>query len=192
MGRSEARKELRMHLTEFNRIWSAVYGYPAWSVKQGYGSFLTLEFGQPELRIREPALASRDASEHVRKFLERRLVTVTGNWHLWIYCCNWLITLGGKEAAESESPDEVIAFATRRLDGQKLLSVARGTTPGSWVFAFDLGGELKTRPSGDDPAVEQWMLYERTSGNVLSVRADDHCSYGAGNRTVGDHEWNPI
>jgi hypothetical protein len=118
-----------MDLTDFNRIWSAVWGHPAWSVKKGYGSFLTLEFGPPALRIREPRLASPDTSEPVRELQGRRLVTVTGKWHLWIYCCNWSIALSGKEVARSESPDDDIAFGTQRLDGQKLLSVARARRP---------------------------------------------------------------
>lgn len=115
---------------------------------------------------------------------------MTGSWHLWIYCCNWSIALSGNEATDSESPADAIAFATERLDGQKLLSVARGSTPGSRAFAFDLGGELKTWPYGDDPSDEQWLLYERASGNVLTVRADGLCSYGAGSRTPDDEEWN--
>lgn len=125
-----------MNSTDFDRIWSAVYGHPAWSVKKGHGSFLTLEFGPPALRIREPELASPDASERVRELAGRRLVTVTGSWRLWIYCCNWSIELNGKELAHSESPDDDITFAAEQLDGQKLLSVGRGTTPSSWVFAF--------------------------------------------------------
>ncbi|QGZ65580.1 hypothetical protein [Paraburkholderia acidisoli] len=178
-----------MDFTEFERIWSAVYGHPAWSVKKGHGSFLTLEFGPPSLRIREPGLASPDASEKVRELLGRRQVTVTGNWRLWIYCCNWSIELGGKEVAHNESPDDDITFAAQRLDGQKLLSVARGSTPSSWVFAFDLSGVLRTWPYDNDLSVEQWLLYERDSGDVLSVRADGLYSYGAGSRSPKDEVW---
>jgi hypothetical protein len=144
------------------------------------------------LQIREPKLASPKASEKVRENLGRRRVTVTGSWHLWIYYCNWSITLSGKEVAHNESSVDDITFATQRLDGQKLLSVSRGTTPGSWVFAFDLGGELKTWPYGEDPSDEQWLLYERDSGDVLSVRADGLCSYGAGSRLPENEVWERI
>lgn len=182
-----------MDINDFNRIWSAVYGHPAWSVKHGHGSFLTLEFGQPELEIREPQVVTRpDASERVRERLARRTVTVTGRWHLWIYCCNWSLTSNGKDAAHSESSDDDIEFATQRLDGQKLLAVSPGETPGSWVFAFDLGGELKTWPYGDDPSNEQWFLFERESGNVLSVREDGLCSYGLADTPRGDEKWTPV
>lgn len=175
-------KDREMNFIEFDRIWSAVYGHPAWSVRKGHGSFLTLEFGSPTLHIREPRTALPNASEKVRELAARRLVTVTGNWHLWIYCCSWSIELSGKEAAHSESPGDDITFAAERLDGQKLLSVGYGTMPSSWMFAFDLGGVLKTWPYDEDPSDEQWLLYERDSGDVLSVRADGLCSYGSGSR----------
>jgi hypothetical protein len=162
-------------------------------VTHGHGSFITLEFGQPELQIIEPRIMARaDASERVRERLARRTVTVTGRWHLWIYCCNWSLTLNGKEAVHNESSDGDIKFATERLDGQKLLSVSRGETPGSWGFAFDLGGALITWPYGDDPSYEQWFLFERESGNVLSVREDGLCSYAPADTPSGDEKWTPV
>lgn len=181
-----------LDLADFNRIWAPVYGHPAWLVRKGHGSFLTLEFGTPELQTREPDVSSLASSERVRALAARRLVTVTGSWHLWIYCCHWSITLNGEELAWSESPDDAITLATRGIDGQKLLSVERGANPQSWVFGFDLGGELKTRPYGDDPSVEQWFLYERDSGNVLAARADGLISYGPGTLRLEDATWHSL
>lgn len=168
-----------MDSTQFEQIWSAVYGRPAWLVKKGHGSFLTFEFGEPALRIREPRPPLDDVCERVRERLSQRQVTVYGAWRLWIYCCHWSIAQSGKELAHSESPDDEIVLSTQRLDGQKLLSVAPGTAPGSWVFSFDLGGELKTWPYDDDPSYVQWHLFERASSRVLSARADGHCTYGS-------------
>lgn len=168
-----------MDSTQFEQIWSAVYGRPAWLVKKGHGSFLTFEFGEPSLRIREPRPPLGNVSERVRERLSQRLVMVTGEWRLWIYCCHWSIAQSGRDLAHSESPDDQIAFSTQRLDGQKLLSVVPGTAPGSWVFSFDLGGELKTWPYGDDPSDEQWHLFDRASSRVFSARADGRLVYGA-------------
>ncbi|WP_179235047.1 MULTISPECIES: hypothetical protein [unclassified Burkholderia] len=183
---------MESEVTEINRVWSAVYAHPAWSVKQGHGSFLTIEFGQPELQIREPMDARPEASPKVRESLARRLVTVTGNWHLWIYCCKWVISANGTDIARSESSDSVIALATQKIDGQKILSVTQGASPGSWVFSFDLGGEIRTHPYNEDPLVEQWYLFERESGKVLAVRADDRFSYEHGNIAPDNKIWNPI
>jgi hypothetical protein len=46
---------------------------------------------------------------------------------------------------------------------------------------FDLGGKLATWPYGDDPADEQWHLYDRRTGNVLTARADGTWSYHPAN-----------
>lgn len=185
-------KTLEMDAVEFDRLWSPIHDYPAWGVKQGHGSFLTLEFGQPELRIREPVVAPPDASAKTRARCARRLVTVTGYWHLWIYCCNWQITLNGTLAAHSESPDGRIAFAASRLDGRKLVAVTRDTHVGAWAFSFDPGGMLRTSPYWDDPTVEQWYLFDRGTGNVLSVRADDFASYGPGCLDPREENWIPL
>ncbi|MDS0793506.1 hypothetical protein NUV26_15175 [Burkholderia pseudomultivorans] len=181
-----------MNHADFNRIWAAVYGNPAWSVRKGHGSFLTLEFGPPAHLIREPERTSPEASERVRELAARRRVTVTGRWHLWIYCCNWLIAQDDKELAHSESPDDVMTFATQRIDGQKLVSVERGARPHSWLFNFDLGGQLRTWPYDDDLSCEQWFLHERDSGNVLAARADGLISYGPATRTAKDEDWTPM
>jgi hypothetical protein len=136
--------------------------------------------------------ASPDAAEKVRARLARRQVHVTGRWHLWIYCCHWSILIDGREAAHDESPDDSIRTAVERLDGQRITSVSEGPTPGSWSFTFDLGGELRTSPYGEDPTYEQWMLFERESGWVLTVRADNQYFYGPGNQHPEDISWKPI
>ena len=50
-----------------NDIFQPLYGKPCWQVKQGYGSFLTFEFGEPHLHIREPRQVSDQVSEKVKK-----------------------------------------------------------------------------------------------------------------------------
>ncbi|MBN3728806.1 hypothetical protein [Burkholderia sp. Ac-20379] len=181
-----------MALEDINRIWVPVYGHPAWSVKQGHGSFLAFEFGSPSLRIREPASASPHASERVKASMARRRVQVVGNWHLWIYCCHWVISFHGKEMAHSESPNTMIGLAVELLDGQKLVSAARGAEQGSWLFTFDLGGALRTWSYGEDPTDEQWLLYERESGRVLTVRSDDHYAYSREDERPENTRWLPI
>jgi len=177
---------------EIDRILAAVYGNYAWAVKQGHGSFLTVEFGMPSLQIREPMDVPPQASMQSRSGLQRRRVNVVGKWHLWIHCCNWSISFMGGEAAHSESSREAIASATEQLDGQRLSSVRRHSAQGTWTFTFDLGGELTTWPYGDDPLEEQWLFYEGQSGRVLTVRADDCYSYGPGNQRPDDIVWSAI
>ncbi|NVD27313.1 hypothetical protein HUO14_05285 [Parasphingorhabdus flavimaris] len=134
---------------------------PAWGVKKGHGSFLTFEFGEPKLEVVESKLADG-------KF--RRNAHVHGDWHLWIYCCNWRIFQLDEQIAWSESDDKLIGKATAILNGQKLTSVTVEPQQGSSAFIFDLGGKLETWSYGDDPTDEQWMFYG--PAKVLGYRAD--------------------
>jgi hypothetical protein len=174
-----------------DRIWTEIYGNPAWSVKKGHGSFLTFEFGAPSLQIREPIAVPTHTSARTRTTPVRR-VDVVGAWQLWIYCCNWSISFDSSKFAHSESPDSVINSATERLDGQQITALTRGAVRGTWIFSFDLGGKLETWPYGEDPTDEQWLLYERESGHVLVARADDSVSYGSGSERADDHMWHSL
>lgn len=136
-----------------------------------------MEFGQPQLRIREPLLAPVGASSRVRAALERRLVVVGGEWHLWFYRCEWSVRKGDVVVGDSTSRPR-IDRAARFLDGQKLVEVVLGPRGARTRLVFDLGAELDTRPV--DRTGEQWLLYE-PSGHVLTLRADRKVSYGPGN-----------
>lgn len=167
-------------------LFRPLIGLPCWNVKQGYGSFLTFEFGEPSLATREP----RDiphASSRVREVFARRLVTVHGQWHLWIYCCGWQIRLRGEGLADDESSDDKIAAACGALDGQALQQVTLGPYVGWTQFHFDLGGMLTTRPY-EDELEEKWMLYCR-DGNVYTYRSDGTASFGPGTRKPHEEQW---
>ena len=56
-----------------------------------HGSFVTLEFGEPHLEVREPRDAEPDTSPKLRELFARRNVTIRGEWHLWVYCSSWSI-----------------------------------------------------------------------------------------------------
>jgi hypothetical protein len=173
----------------FEISFARVYGKPCWGVKQGYGSFLTMEFGKPHLVIREPIVASAKASEKVRANLATRGAYVRGDWHLWIYCCTWEVLFNGKQVAHNESSDSRIVRAANFLNGQKLVRfslVPRGTR---CVFEFDLGGVLKTWPYSRTD--EQWLLYEPT-GTVLVLRADKRYSHSRSNRPEDQEKWKSI
>ncbi|WP_175997717.1 hypothetical protein [Burkholderia stabilis] len=180
-----------MNAADFDRIWPTICDTPAWSVTKGQGSFLTFEFGQPELEVREPRAGSPDLSAAARDRLASRRVTVAGNGHLWICYCHWSIALDGRELAHSESRSGDIAAAAQRLDGQILQSLAPGAEPGAWAFDFDLRGKLTTWPYGDDPSDEQWHLFDRRSGNVLTAQADGTWSYGPANDPPGERPFGP-
>ena len=152
----------------FDRAFRRIYGKPCWGVRPGHGSFLTFEFGKPHLEVREPIVASKGASARVRESLGRRLTYVRGEWHLWIYCCNWEVPSHGKRIADSSTKRKT-RVAADVLNGQKLLGVSIVSRKVHSVFKFDLGATLRTWPL--DHEREQWLLYE-PSKQVLVLRAD--------------------
>lgn len=145
-------------MEEINNLFAPMVGQLVWQVRRGIGSFLTLDPGMPHLSIREPIEPRASRSPKVRRNLMRRGVYVTGDWHLWVQYGDWVLsTFAG--ALTSEDPagspsDECL----RDLDGQRFLSVESGSTRGSCVFRFDLGGVLEIRPSTEIPD-DQWSLY---------------------------------
>lgn len=103
----------------FEETFSSIYGKPAWRVSPGWGSFLTLEFGDPHLEVREPVAAKGNVSERVKKERARRRVFIHGDWHLWINCCDWEVTSGGNLVGRSTAARS-IQTAADFLDGPKI------------------------------------------------------------------------
>lgn len=153
-------------------IFAPLYGLPCWNAKSGYGSFLTMEFGEPHLEIREPRVAPPGASERLQRDLAQRRVCVRGAWHLWIYDCEWHVYTGDTLIGDSDlqgTTKERINLAAAELNGQKLTRVTIDPQRGASVFHFDLGSRLETQPDG--PNTKQWYLYQ-PDGNVLTYRSD--------------------
>jgi hypothetical protein len=173
----------------FERAFAKLYGKPCWGVTQGYGSSLTLEFGEPHLEIREPIVAGPRATKRVRAILAKRGAVLHGDWHLWIYCCDWEVTHKGKRIGSSASSDAQIQCAAHALNGEKLVRFTLLPRGMQSIFEFDLGGVLKTSPYSKKD--EQWLLYEPT-GKVLSLRADKRYSHVPRNRPESKTKWRSI
>lgn len=156
-------------------------GLPAWNVKQGHGSFLTFEFGEPKLEIEE---------RHSPEKGIRRSAHVRGQWHLWIYCCHWRVLQHGTQLAWSEDADDIIGCATATLGGQKLINASVATDQGRSTFTFDLGGLLETWPFGDDPTREQWIIMSHTE--AFAFRADGTYSWGPSDMSPDLVRWSPL
>ena len=172
--------------------FSPLYGLPCWNVKPGHGSFLTLDFGEPRLEFREPREAEHSRSLKIKNLYARRLVTLHGDWHLWVYCCYWNFFLNGRFVGDSNS-EKGIQKTVVELNGQKLVRATANQLPGHSVFEFDLGGRLTTRPydkSYEGPSI-QWMLFE-PSGDVLSLRGDGLYSHQPGSTPPNEERWQSL
>lgn len=95
-----------------------VLGRPSWLVRRGHGSFVTMEFGEPEVDVREPRLMPVFIEGAPAK-TNQRYSFVGGEWHLWIYCCRWSLTLDGVQLAHCESDDLTMARALRQTIGKR-------------------------------------------------------------------------
>ena len=155
--------------------FSPIMHLPAWNVRKGHGSVFWVEFGEPRLDIREPVAASSSAPEKVRKLLQRRRVTPVGTWTLWIDYCDWEISLHGEPKAHSEASELEIDEGMRAIDGQKLVAAVVGPE-GTSTFEFDLGGGISTRPYGEGPGDEQWLLFA-PGERVLLFSANGLCRW---------------
>jgi hypothetical protein len=168
-------------------VFKNLHGIPSWNVHRGYGTFLTMEFGKPHLEIREP-IESKASSKRVRDHFARRMVTVRGDWHLWIYCCRWKVFEESRLVGDCTS-NRRIDRAAHLLDGQALVNVESTSRGTRWVFTFDLGARLETRPY--NRISEQWLLYE-PKGKCLCVSANGRFSYGPANQSPDKERWRPI
>ena len=156
-------------------------GLPAWNVKQGRGSFLTFEFGEPKLEIK---------AQHSREKGIRRSAHVHGRWHLWIYCCHWRVLQHGTQLARSEDVSNVIGRATAKLNGQKLIDASVAPNEGRSTFTFDLGGSIETWPYEDDPTDEQWLIL--SDAEALGFRGNGTYSSGSSDRSSDLERWFPL
>lgn len=174
-------KSMAGHPPPLETFISPVLGLPAWNVQQGHGSFLTFEFGEPNLVVYEYESERRGF---------RRNAYVRGEFHLWIYCCNWRALQDGKQTAFSEDSIEVIRTAAVNFNGQKLISIDVIPENGRSVFHFDLGGKLETWPYGDETTEEQWMIHAPTE--AFSFRADGQYSIGSLDDPCNEAFWHPL
>ena len=155
-----------------------IVGLPAWGAKQGYGSFLSFEFGPPELVVKEQLSESRG---------RWRQAYVLGRWRVWIYCCEWRFSAHQEQIAWSEDTREDIERAAAVLNGQILRRVRIEPETGKSRFEFDLGGVLETWPVGDDPNEEQWFIY--APEEVFGYRADGCYSKQPADTPRSEERW---
>ena len=166
-------------LTDF---FNDLIGVPCWHVKQGYGSFLTLEFGLPHQEISK----IMKTKSSVIPTKHHRTVSIHGDWHLWIYCCGWRIYQEDQYIADHESDKEKIQIACGSIDGQAIERIDVDLDTMYSKFFFDLGGHIETGPY-DKEINEQWHLY-CPDGNVFTLRSDGN--YSLQNKDYsGDAEW---
>jgi hypothetical protein len=128
---------------------------------------LSMEFGKPSIRvIHEPMPNVRIDRKsqsvplrEIRRRVNRRQVSVGGQWRLWIYLANWRIVCSGACLASKSSSMRKMAPALLDLQGQRLVGVNINPKSGATAFKFDLDTVLEVRREHSHSKDELWILY---------------------------------
>ena len=161
---------------EIQNIIKPIIGQFVWGAKQGYASFLSLEFGNPKTgfsRIKKPL--------EKRKFpfnnFENRHATIKGDYTFFVNMADWKIYADKSELAYDESERSEIEFALSFINGQKLKSIIIDSNQNTTELEFDLGGIIKiSNKNYSDEINEMWNFYTE-SEKVLTYRNDRKVTY---------------
>lgn len=162
-----------------DKTFADLHGKLCWGLRYDRQLNLSLNFGQPSLRIREP-VKTESRSSVAQRMASTRTVTVSGEWWLWIYVCRWKITRDNERLASSSESLRRIELACKILEGQAIVSTRINPNTGATRFDFDLGCALHCHRFEKETDDELWTLY-KPNGYVLNVH---------GNGTYGHHRSN--
>ena len=124
---------------------------PIKRARLGYGSFLTIDLG-------EPIQGEKNRWE----------------WHVWIYCCYWKLYRNDLLITHCEDDGSRITSEIEAIEGRCLTQLVVGVD-GCSEFRFSGGSVLKTTPWEEES--ESWMIYT-PEGVVLTLNHDGTLSVG--------------
>ncbi len=171
-------------------ITKELRGQVCWGVNWAPNLNLSMSFGEPHLRIREPHV-TKSKAQIVQQWASCRMVTVKGRWWLWICSAYWKLTFSDSLVATSSASLRQKTMAMARLHGQKLKDIRVTPETGATEFLFDLGGSLQVRRFnlGASLRVRKvllkkdsyiWTLSNYKNGFSLGVRRDGTFTYCRG------------
>ena len=173
-----------------HEIFENLIGLHCWDVYYHHALNLSMSFGQPIMRIREPKKV-RSKIERVRQVRAHRLVTVRGEWWLWIISAHWNLSVRGSDEITGSSSLIKKKRALALLDGQKLTGITINPKTSATQMEFDLGAKLSIRRYSPQHNGDIWSLYQ-PNGFVLSVRADGQYNNDLGDMPPEQNDWKPI
>ncbi len=128
-------------------LFQPLIGIKAWGASIGWGSFVTIEFGQKHL------------SDH----------HYHGDWHLWLYQCDWELRSDGRLIAHSESQKHIMQLAIENLNGTELTDQSFDSQNGLTEFTFDNHLHLPCKPYPDAAPDEDWWMLFMPDQQVASL-----------------------
>jgi|SRR5690349_1549933 hypothetical protein len=129
-------------------LFRPVIGQKAWGASIGWGSFVTIEFGSKHL-----------FNHHYH-----------GEWHLWLYQCDWQLYSGQRLLANSESKKRIMQVAAENINGTALERASFDERKMASEFRFGEELRLVCQPYADaTPDEESWILF-LPDQQVVSLR----------------------
>lgn len=116
-----------------------------WQAKKGHGSFLTLDMGRKTVNKR------RDGTEFF-----------AGEFHLWIYMCNWTLSFNDNPYLSSESIDDASSSLLAKVEGGTLTSIEANADTVLITLSNGFKFEL-TSASKEDSDDDYFILYTPSS-----------------------------
>ena len=173
-----------------SETFDKIVGLYCWDVYYNKHLNLCMSFGQPVMRIREPeSVDSPNEGFRIRR--AHRLITVRGEWWLWVLSAYWKLSVKDFGEVTRVSSISKMKRGLSLLDGQILTNVQVNPKTAATEMEFDLGAKLSIRRRSVQHEGDMWSLYQPNS-HVLSVRADGKNQDEPGDTASDELEWKPI
>jgi len=120
-------------------------GLPVWGSQKGIGSFLTFNLGTPILVKGQPKIQKTFGKSEIPfpgNTYKTRSISIKGEYFIWIFCCDWKITIDEHEIAHNESKDKEVINGVDFIDGQIIEKISLDCQKLSGTIEFDLGGKI--------------------------------------------------
>jgi hypothetical protein len=134
---------------EIQAIINPLLEKKAWDVRLGVGSFITMNFGNPNPKSNK----------------ENK---ISGEWYLWVYMCGWRLEKQNQFIAGCEDSRKKLEKDVKLMEGLAIKSIEILPYFGDTTIYFDQEVILRLFAiySQDD---EIWQLFT-PDGNVLSIQ----------------------
>jgi hypothetical protein len=133
---------------QIEALFQPLIGQKPWRASVGWGSFVTLEFGPKRLYNRH----------------------YHGDWHIWLYQCDWSLNSNGRCLADSESKKKLMQLAIDNLNGSELTDVSFDSQRKITEFVFGNDLHLRCKPYANAAADEEYWILFTPDRQVASLR----------------------
>lgn len=126
-------------------LFGKMLSLEARDVKLGYGSFITMGFGDDDIAYEITLRGKMEV--HTRP-----------EWYLWVYMCEWELEVNGEEVAYCEDDRDFLREAIKVMENKKLLKVE--VLSDTYDLQLDFAEDVTLRLiSNLEEDYEQWRLF---------------------------------